>query len=64
MFVTFLLFQSNLYIVLAQEKGPKNSNHRDCFKTKNPKQNPPVPQQHFIRFTVHGLAFSLTDFQK
>ena len=25
MFVTFLLFQSNLRMVLAREKGPKNS---------------------------------------
>ena len=25
MFVTFLLFQSNLRMVLAHEKGPKNS---------------------------------------
>ena len=38
MFVTFLLFESNLYVVLAREKGPKNSVHRDLFKTKNPKQ--------------------------
>ena len=36
MLVTFLLFQSNLYIVLACGKGPKNSIHRDLFKTKNP----------------------------
>ena len=38
MFVTFLLFQSNLYVVLARGKGPKNSVHRDLFKTKTPKQ--------------------------
>ena len=38
MFVTFLLFQSNLYVVLARGKGPKNSIHRDLSKTKNPKQ--------------------------
>ena len=41
-FVTFLLFQSNLYIVLAHGKGPKNNFHRDLFKTKNPKQKTPV----------------------
>ena len=44
MFVTFLLFQSNLYVVLARGKGPKNNVHRDLFKTKNPKQkNPQTP---------------------
>ena len=32
MFVTFSLFQSNLYIVLACGKGHKNSVHRDLFK--------------------------------
>ena len=37
MFMTFLLFQRNLYIVLARGKGPKNSVYRDLFKTKNPK---------------------------
>ena len=37
MLVTFLLFQNNLYIVLARGKGPKNNVHRDLFKTKNPK---------------------------
>ena len=36
MFVTFLLFESNLYLVLAREKGPKNSVHRDLFETKKP----------------------------
>ena len=41
MLVTFLLFQNNLYIVLARGKGPKNSVHRDLFKTKNPKQKNP-----------------------
>ena len=34
MFVTFLLFQSNLYVVLARGKGPKNSVQRDIFHTK------------------------------
>ena len=43
MFVTLLIFQSNLSIVLAREKGPKNSVHRDFFKTKNPKQKKPGP---------------------
>ena len=37
MFATFLLFQRNLYIVLAHGKGPTNSAHRDLFKTKTPK---------------------------
>ena len=36
MFVTFPLFQSNLYKVLAHGKGPKNSIHMDLFKTKKP----------------------------
>ena len=40
MFVIFLLFQSSFSVVLARGKGPKNSVHRDLFKTKNPKQNP------------------------
>ena len=47
MFVTSLLFQSNLYVVLAREKGPKNSVHRDLFKTKNPKQKTPRPPATF-----------------
>ena len=47
MFVTFLLFQSNLYIVLAHGKGPKNSVYRDLFKTKNPKQKNPRPPVAF-----------------
>ena len=34
MFLTFLLFQSNLYVVLTGGKGPKNSVHGDLFKTK------------------------------
>ena len=38
MFVIFLLFQINLYLVLAREKGHKNSIHRDLFKTKNSKK--------------------------
>ena len=47
MFVAFLLLQSNLYIVLAREKGPKNSVHRHLFKTKNPKQKTPKPPPAF-----------------
>ena len=31
----FLLFQSNLYVVLARGKGLKNSVQRDIFHTKN-----------------------------
>ena len=38
MFVIFLLFQINLYLVLARGKGHKNSIHRDLFKTKNSKK--------------------------
>ena len=34
MLVTFVLFQSNLYIVLAHGKGPRNSVCKDLFKTK------------------------------
>ena len=34
MLMTLLLFQSNLYLVLVHEKGPKNSIHRYLFKTK------------------------------
>ena len=47
MFVTFLLFQSNLYMILACGKGPKNRVHRDLFKTKNPKQKNPRPPAVF-----------------
>ena len=38
---SFLQFQSNLYVVLACEKGPQNSVHRDLFKTKKLKQKKP-----------------------
>ena len=41
MLVTFLPFQSNLYVVLERGKGPKNNVHKDLFKTKNPKQKKP-----------------------
>ena len=37
MFVTFILFQRDLYVVLAHGKGPKYTIHRDLKKTKNPK---------------------------
>ena len=47
MFVTFLLFQSNLYVVLARGKSPKNSVHRDLFKTKTTKQKKPRPPAVF-----------------
>ena len=53
MSVAVLLFQSNLYIVLALGKGPKNSVHRDLFKIKNLK-HPPDPQLHFTHLTMHG----------
>ena len=54
MLVTFLLFQSNLYVILASGKGPKNSVHRDLFEAKSPKQKPPGPQLRFTRLTVRG----------
>ena len=52
MFLTFLLFESNLYKVLACEKGPKNSIYRDLVKTKNLKQKNPNPQLCFMCLTV------------
>ena len=63
-FMTFLLFQSNLYVVLACGKGPKNNVHRDLFKAKNPKQKTSDTDRH-LRFTcLDAVAFSLTDFSK
>ena len=47
MLVTFLPFQSNLYVVLASGKDPKNSVHRDLFKAQNPKQKPSRPPAVF-----------------
>ena len=47
MFVTFFLFQSTLYVVLAHGKCPKNSLHRDLFKTKDLKQKTPRPPAAF-----------------
>ena len=38
MFVTFLLFQRNLYVVLSHGKSPKKGIYRDLFITKKPKQ--------------------------
>ena len=49
MLVTFLLFQSKLYIILARGKGPKNSVHRDFFKTKSPKQKTPQTPSCVLR---------------
>ena len=45
-FVTFLLFQSNLYVVLARGKGPKNGVHKGHLKTKNPPTPPPPLHTH------------------
>ena len=42
-----LFFQSNLCIVLAHGKSPKNSIHRDLFKTKTLKQKPHRPPVTF-----------------
>ena len=47
MFVIFLLFQSNIYLVLAHGNGPKNSVHRDFSNTTNPKQKLPRPSTVF-----------------
>ena len=54
MFLTFSLFQSNLYVVLACGKGPKNSVHRDLFKTKSPKQKTLDLQVHLMHLRVCG----------
>ena len=54
MFVTSLLFQSNLNVVLAPGKGPKNSVYRDLFTTKNPTHKKWDPQLRFTRLTVRG----------
>ena len=43
MFVTFLLFQSNLYIVLACKKGPKNSIHRYLLRQNALNKKPQTP---------------------
>ena len=59
MFVTFLLFQSNIYLVLAHGNGPKDSVHRDFFSTKKLNKPPLDPQ---LCFTCQ--AFSLINFPK
>ena len=64
MLVTFLLFQSNIYVVLVCEKGPKNSVHRDIFKTKTLNKKSPDSQLYFTRLKVRRQVFSLTDFTK
>ena len=51
--LTYSLFQSNLYVVLASGKGPKNSVYRDIFKIKSPKQKLPDPQLCFTCLTWH-----------
>ena len=52
MLVTFSLFQSNLYLVLAHEKGPKNIVQRDLCQTKYLSKTSPDLQLPFTRFTV------------
>ena len=42
MFLTFLLFQSNLHVVLACEKGPINRVHRELKKPKQKNLRPPA----------------------
>ena len=58
MFLMFLLFQSNIYVVLAREKGLENSVHRDLFKIKTLNKKPPVLQLRFTRLTLHVYPFS------
>ena len=48
-FGIILLFQINLYVVLARGKGPKNGVHRDLFKTKKPKQKTPQTPSYVLR---------------
>ena len=50
MFLTFLLFRSNLHVVLANGRGPKNSIHRDLFKKKTPKPKPPTIKKIYMIF--------------
>ena len=49
MFVTFLLIQSSLYVVLARGKVPQNSVHWDLFKTQNKKTQTPYCVLHTLR---------------
>ena len=53
MFVTFLLFQSNLYVVLEIFSRKKTLNKKT-----------PGTQLHFTRFTVRGQTLNLTNFLK
>ena len=48
--MAFLLFQSNLYVVLAHGKGPKNRIQDRSFHDKKT----PDPQLRFARLTVRG----------
>ena len=43
MFVKFFLFQTNLYVVLAYGKDPKNSIHSDLFKTNHKQKTSQTP---------------------
>ena len=52
MFVTSLLFQSNLNVVLAPGKGPKNSVYRDLFTTKNPTQKIRPPAAFYAPYSA------------
>ena len=56
-FVTFLLFQRSLYVVLARRKGPKNNVHRNLFKTKDPKIFQGVPRD--LPSSPQGSAMDL-----
>ena len=47
MFMTFLLFQSNLNVVLAHGKGLRNSIIQIFSRQKNPKQKTPRPPAAF-----------------
>ena len=69
MFIIFLLFQMNLYIVLARGKGPKHSVHRDLTPwslqgqcsgaAEDHKTHTPSPdlKLRFAHLVGHGYAF-------
>ena len=57
MLVTFLLFQSNLYLVLVHGKGSKNSIHRDLFNTKYPRQK--APKLSAVFYAPYGAWIGL-----
>ena len=62
MFVIFLPFQRNLYVVLAHGKSPKNSVHRDLFKRKNPnifRQLHPLFPSMALPWTCWGFTVPL-----